>query len=101
MEEDNELNIIYIESESIPIQGKKEEIYKKYVKENKEYHIKEQGNGNGNWLLTKPSDVLVNGKSCRDFVLEYYKRSKLTKKLVEKFKKDVKKGVIRKEDIFF
>ena len=92
------LNIVYIQSESMTVQGKKEEIYTKY---DKEYHIQEQGRGNGNWLLTKPSDVLVNGKSCRIFVLEYYKKSKLTEKLVNKFKEDINNGIIKKEDIKF
>lgn len=87
MENYDELNIVYIKGDAIPVQGKKEEIYKKY---GKEWHIQEHGNGNGNWLLTKLSDVLVNGKSYRDLVLEYYKKSKLTENLVEEFKKDIK-----------
>ena len=87
MENFEKLNIVYIPSESMTVQGKKEEIYKKY---GKEWHIQELGNGNGNWLLTKPSDLLVNGKSYRNFVLEYYKKSKLTEKLLEEFKNDIK-----------
>ena len=58
------MNINFVESQSITVQGKANEIYKKY---GKEWSIREQGGGNGNWLLTKKSDVLVDGKSYRDF----------------------------------
>ncbi len=96
MENFKEPDIIYIPSESMTVQGKKEEIYKKY---GKEYHIQELGNGNGNYLLTKPSDVLVNGKSCRNFILDHYKKSKLTKKLVKKFKEDIKNNKINLNEL--
>ena len=85
------MKIEYVESESMSIQGKREEIYRKY---GKEWNIREQGRGNGNWLLTKKSDVLVNGKSYRSFVLEHYSESKLTKKLVDRFRKDVNNGEV-------
>ena len=55
----------------------------------KDWNIREQGGGNGNWLLTRKSDVLVDGKSYRTFVLEHYGKSKLTAKLVDKFREDV------------
>ena len=38
--------------------------------------------------------MLVDGKSYRSFVLEYYGKTKLTQKLVEKFKEDVKNGKV-------
>ena len=57
--------------------------------------IQEQGGGNGNWLLTKKSDVLVDGKSYRSFVLEHYGRSKLTEKLADKFREDLASGAIK------
>ena len=85
------MDIIYVESESTTAQGKWDEIVKRY---GKEWNIKPLGNGNGNWLLTKKSDVLVNGKSCRSFVLDHYGKSKLTKKLADKFRKDVESGEI-------
>lgn len=80
------MEIKYIESESRTVQGKKNEIYSAY---GKEWTINEQGGGNGNWLLTKKSDVLVDGKSYRNFVLNHYGRSRLTENLVDKFREDV------------
>ena len=77
------MQIVYIPSESMSVQGKKDEIYR------------EQGGGNGNWLLTRKSDVLVDGKSYRTFVLEHYGKSKLTAKLVDKFREDVANGKIK------
>lgn len=71
---------------------KKDEIYKRY---GKDWNIREQGGGNGNWLLTRKSDVLVDGKSYRTFVLEHYGKSKLTAKLVDKFREDVANGKIK------
>ena len=81
------MQIVYIPSESMSVQGKKDEIYKR--------NIREQGGGNGNWLLTRKSDVLVDGKSYRTFVLEHYGKSKLTAKLVDKFREDVANGKIK------
>lgn len=86
------MQISFIPSESMTVQGNKNEIYNKY---GKAWNIKEQGRGNGNWLLTKKSDVLVDGKSYRKFVLEYYGKSKLTKKLADKFEEDLIKGTIK------
>ena len=85
------MQFMYIESQSMSVQGKKDEIIRRY---GKEWNIREQGRGNGNYLLTKKSDVLVDGKSYRSFVLEYYGKTKLTQKLVEKFKEDVKNGKV-------
>lgn len=86
------MNIVYIESQSMTVQGKASEIYKKY---GKEWNIREEGKGNGNWLLTKPSDVLVNGVSYRSFVLDHYSRQRLTENLVDQFRKDVEDGKIK------
>ena len=57
------MQIVYIPSESMSVQGKKDEIYKRY---GKDWNIREQGGGNGNWLLTRKSDVLVDGKYMED-----------------------------------
>ena len=84
--------IIYVESDSRTVQGTQEEIYRKY---GKEWTIKPQGRGNGNWLLTKTSDVLVDGKSYRQFVLAHYGKSRLTEKLVDKFRADVENGKLK------
>ena len=86
------MKIIYVEADSMTVQGKEREIYKKY---GKEWHISELGGGCGNFLLTKRADVLVDGKSCRDFVLDHYNRKKLTEKLFNKFKEDVNSGKIK------
>ena len=40
--------------------------------------------------LTKKSDILVDGKSYREFVLEYYGKLRLTRKLYDRFVEDVK-----------
>lgn len=86
------MQISFIQSESMSVQGKKAEIYKRY---GKEWSIREQGWGNGNWLLTKKSDILVDGKSYRSFVLEYYGKSRLTEKLANKFREDLISGAIQ------
>ena len=78
------MQIVYIPSESMSVQGKKDEIYKRY---GKDWNIREQGGGNGNWLLTRKSDGT--------FVLEHYGKSKLTAKLVDKFREDVANGKIK------
>lgn len=88
------MQIIYAESESMTVQGKRDEIYKKYG-DGRGWNIRELGGGNGNWLLTQKSDVLVDGKSYRSFVLEHYGKSRLTEKLVDKFREDVKNGEVK------
>lgn len=84
-------NIVYVPSASMSVQGKADEVHRKY---GKEWNIREQGGGNGNWLLTKKSDVLVNGRSYRSFVLAHYSKSRLTENLVDRFREDVEKGAI-------
>lgn len=86
------MQISFIPSESMSVQGKKDEIYKKY---GKEWSIREQGGGNGNWLLTKKSDIFVDGKSYRSFVLEHYDKSRLTENLANKFREDLTSGAIQ------
>ncbi|EHR0219521.1 hypothetical protein KS664_003179 [Clostridium perfringens] len=86
------MQIRFIPSESFTVQGKWNEIYKKY---GKEWNIKEQGGGNGNWLLTKKSDILVDGKSYRSFVLEYYGKARLAENLANKFCEDLMSGAIQ------
>ena len=85
------MQIRYVESESMSVQGKRDEVYRRY---GKEWNIREQGGGNGNWLLTKKSDVLVDGRSYRSFVLEHYGESRLTQKLVDRVIEDVKNGKV-------
>lgn len=89
------MSMYYIPAESDTVQGSKSEIYRKY---GNEWNIREEGGGFGNWLLTKPSDVIVDGKSYRRFVLDYYGKSRLTEKLAEKFFTDLKSGKIQLPD---
>lgn len=86
------MQVVYVPSESMSVQGKREEIYQRY---GREWNIKEQGKGNGNWLLTRKSDVLVNGRSYRNFVLDYYGKARLTENLVNKFRNDLENGKIK------
>ena len=57
------MQVRFIPSESMSVQGKRDEVYKRY---GKEWKIQEQGGGNGNWLLTKKSDVLVDGEFIQE-----------------------------------
>lgn len=83
------MQIVYIPSESMSVQGKKDEIYKRY---GKDWNIREENREEvTKWLLTRKSDVLVDGKSYRTFVLEHYGKSKLTAKLVDKFHENCSK----------
>lgn len=86
---DNIINIIYIESQSMNVQGKANDIYKKY---GKEWNIKDLGYGN--WLLTKKSDVLVNGASHRKNILELYHKTSLTRSLFERYCRDIETGKV-------
>ncbi len=81
----------FIESQSMTVQGKSFDIRKKY---GNTWTIKQLGNGNGNWLLTKKSDVIVNGVSRREYILNHYGRKRLTKNLFDIFLKDVKNGLV-------
>ena len=86
------MQIRFIPSDSRTVQGKRDEVYKRY---GNEWRIAPQGGGNGNWLLTKKSDILVDGQSYRSFVLEHYGRAKLTENLANKFYEDLMNGVIQ------
>ena len=90
------MNYYYINAYSTTKQGKREEIYQKYYPE---WHIRELGKGNGNWILTKQSNVIVNGIRCREFVLDHYGKQKLTENLSNKFRQDLENGNIQLQDI--
>ena len=85
------MEIVYIDSQSMTVQGKSPEVFKRY---GKTWTIKPLGKGNGNWLLTRKSDVLVNGVSFRENVLHLYGKSRLTKNLFDRFCKDVENGKV-------
>ena len=80
---------IYIESQSMKVQGKANDIYKRYGKE-----WKIRALGNGNWLLTKKSDVLIKGVSHRDEILERYHKTSLTRSLFERYCHDIETGKV-------
>lgn len=86
------MQVRYIPSDSRTVQGKREDVFKRY---GNEWKITPQGGGNGNWLLTKKSDILVDGQSYRSFVLEHYGRAKLTESLAKKFQEDLLSGAIK------
>lgn len=86
------LDLMYVNSKRMKYQGTESSAYKKY---GKEWTIQPLGNGNGNWLLTKRADILVNGKSYRNTVLDYYGKQKLTRQLFLKFKNDLENGKIK------
>ena len=83
------MEIVYIESESMSVKGNSSDVFKRY---GKTWKIKPYGKGNGNWILTRKSDVLVNGVSYREKILSFYGKSRLTKNLAERFRKDVENG---------
>ena len=85
------MEIIFIPSQSMTVQGKKDAVFKSF---GKSWFIRPLGGGNGNWLLTRSSDVLVNGVSYRAFILNLYNKSRLTEALVERFRNDLSNGVI-------
>ena len=86
---DKIISAIYIESQSMNVQGKANDIYKKY---GKEWNIKDLGFGN--WLLTKKSDVFVNGVSHRKKILELYHKTSLTRSLFERYCHDIETGKV-------
>ncbi len=86
------MTINYVASETMTVQGKWDKIVKRY---GKEWSINPLGGGNGNGLLTRKSDVLVNRKSYRDFILNHYERYRLTEKLFDKFLNDLLSGKIK------
>ena len=86
------MQVRFIPSQRMSAQGRQSEIYKRH---GKKWNIRKLGGGNGNWLLTKKSDILVDGKSYRSFVLEHYGKVKLTENLANKFREDLINGVIQ------
>jgi len=86
---DKIISAIYIESQSMKVQGKWIDIKKRY---GKEWNIKDLGFGN--WLLTKKSDVLVNGLSHREKILELYHKTSLTRSLFERYCRDIESGKV-------
>ena len=88
---DKTINATYIGSQSMKVQGKANDIYKRY---DKDWKINTLGNGKGNWLLTKKSDVLINGISHRNKVLELYHKTSLTRSLFERYCHDIETGKV-------
>lgn len=93
----NVIAISYEKSESLEIQGKREEI-EKYL--DKGYGVKKKDNGY--WLLVKSAQIIVtlsNGNIQKKFnikedILNHYGRKRMNKNLLEKFKQDIEAGLI-------
>ena len=93
------INSRYIPSESIPFQGdwKKAQKYK-----DRGYNVRERGNGNGNWIATKPAQALFSlehgdGKEEVNLTYEikdFYGKTNMTESLSEKFENQVNEGQI-------
>ena len=81
----------YVPSESFSFQGNDTEVQRR---RRQGYNVKPLGGGGGNWLATKRSDVLVNGESYREFVLDHYRRDKLTETLAKQFEQDLNTGKV-------
>ena len=86
---DKIISAIYIESQSMKVQGKWIDIKKRY---GKEWEIKDYRNGN--WLLIKNSDALINGVSHRKKILERYHKTCLTRSLFERYCHDIETGKV-------
>ena len=86
---DKIISAIYIESQSMKVQGKWKDIEKRY---GDDWKIKEFNNGYG--LLIKKSDVLINGISHRNKVLELYHKTSLTRSLFERYCHDIETGKV-------
>lgn len=97
MEKCSVIYVKYEPSDTIERQGKRSSI-EKYLK--KGYYIKEERNGY--WLLVKPAQINVkvsNSSGTRTFnmkqdILDYYRRDKISEKLIKKFEEDIQEGKI-------
>jgi hypothetical protein len=97
MEKGTVLSIIYEPSDTIEMQGKRSDI-ERYRKQG--YRIKEERNGY--WVLVKPAQVNItvsNSSGTRTFkmkqdILDFYRRDKISERLIEKFGEDIKKEKI-------
>lgn len=86
---DKIISAIYIESQSMKVQGKWKDIKKRY---GDDWEIKEFNNGYG--LLIKKSDALINGVSYRRRILELYHKTSLTRSLFERYCHDIETGKV-------
>ena len=86
---DKIISAIYIESQSMKVQGKWKDIKKRY---GDDWEIKEYNNGYG--LLIKKSDALINGVSHRKKILELYHKTSLTRSLFERYCRDIESGKV-------
>lgn len=91
------LGATYQASNTREKQGNREKI-QKYL--NDGYYVKEERNGY--WVLVKPVRVMVtigNGKTKRTFnmkrdICDYYGKTRISYKLLERFQKDARSGKI-------
>ena len=88
------MNITYAEKKLNIAQGTKEEAIRKHP----DWILQTWDFGNGEWVMVQPADILIDGVSHRDFVLELYKQKEIDKDLFEIFKKDVFSGKVALPD---
>ncbi len=84
------MNISYVESVSKKVQGSLSEVKRRYPG----YYIEPLGKGGGNWLVTKPADIVIDGKSYRRYVLDHYNKDRLNIGLFNLFKSEIELGLI-------
>ena len=85
------MSVTLIEGQKMKVQGKKQEVFKRY----KGWRIMSLGNGNGNWLVTKKCEVMVDGRERSDEVRKLYNREKITSNLIENLKEDMESGKVK------
>jgi hypothetical protein len=97
MEKCEVLDVEYVKSDVVKLQGKRD-VINPYLK--KGYHLSDESNGN--YRLEKSAEVNVTIKndsgSCtsniKNEVVDHYKRQKITEKLANDFKQDIKNGKV-------
>lgn len=93
MEKANILSVMYQQSDSIEVQGKRNHI-ERYIKDG--YYIKE--GRNGYWVLVKAAKLNVtlrNSYFTRTFnmkadICNHYRKQRISKSLIERFTQDIK-----------
>ena len=73
------MDIKYIEFKQAIVKGTESEISEQYG----EGWIVLRLGKSSNWLVTRPSDILVDGESYRDFALRFYDATELSPKILK------------------
>lgn len=85
------ISVFYQNSEQMQVQGSKQDVIRRY---GKTWTIAPLGGGNGNWILSRPADILINGISCKDKILMFYGRSRVSEKLAQQVAADLQSGKV-------